>query len=66
MVGVFRQGQPERWRRALAMTRAHDSEGFGGCSLHGECERACPKGISVDVIARMNHDVLAALRKGAL
>jgi succinate dehydrogenase / fumarate reductase iron-sulfur subunit len=65
-LGRLPQGQPERHRRALAMMRTLDDEGFGGCSLHGECERACPKGIGIDVIARMNHDVLVALRKSAL
>ena len=60
-LGRLPHGQPERRRRALAMTRALDDEGFGGCSLHGECERACPKSIGIDVIARMNHDVLTAL-----
>ncbi|HEX3595951.1 MAG TPA: succinate dehydrogenase/fumarate reductase iron-sulfur subunit [Polyangiaceae bacterium] len=59
-LALLPQGQPERGRRALAMTRALDEEGFGGCSLHGECERACPKGIRVGVIARMNGDALRA------
>ncbi len=60
-LGTLPQGQPERARRALAVTRAMDAEGFGGCSLHGECERACPKGIGVGVIGRMNGDALRAL-----
>ena len=59
-LGALPQGEPERARRALRMARALDAEGFGGCSLHGECERACPKAIGVGVIAQMNHDVLAA------
>jgi succinate dehydrogenase / fumarate reductase iron-sulfur subunit len=59
-LGTMPQGEPERARRALLVTRALDAEGFGGCSLHGECERACPKAIGVGVIARMNHDALAA------
>jgi succinate dehydrogenase / fumarate reductase iron-sulfur subunit len=59
-LGSLPQGQPERARRALQMARALDAEGFGGCSLHRECERACPKAIGVGVITRMNHDVLAA------
>jgi succinate dehydrogenase / fumarate reductase iron-sulfur subunit len=29
---------------------------FGSCSNHGECEAACPKEISIDVIALMNAD----------
>jgi succinate dehydrogenase / fumarate reductase iron-sulfur subunit len=32
--------------------------GFGGCSNHGECEAACPKGVSIDFIARLNRDYL--------
>jgi succinate dehydrogenase / fumarate reductase iron-sulfur subunit len=52
------QGQPERYSRALAMVRQMDSEGFGGCTNHGECHAACPKGISLDFIAWMNRDYL--------
>ena len=54
------QGQPERARRARALVAAADREGFGGCTLHRECEAACPKGIAIDVIAEMNRDWLAA------
>ena len=54
------QGQPERHRRVLAMVAQAEREGFGSCSWHGECEAACPKGISIDTIARMNRDWLAA------
>jgi len=56
------QGQPERSRRALAMVRQHDAEGFGFCSNHRECEAVCPKNISVEAIAILNRDYL----KGAL
>jgi succinate dehydrogenase / fumarate reductase iron-sulfur subunit len=59
------QGQPERWDRTLAMTAQADLEGFGGCTNHGECEAACPKGISVQFIGAMNADYLrASLRRG--
>jgi succinate dehydrogenase / fumarate reductase iron-sulfur subunit len=54
------QGQPERQARALGMVRQMDSEGFGGCTNHGECHAACPKGISLDFIAWMNRDYLRA------
>ena len=37
-----------------------DAEGFGTCTNHGECESACPKGIRVEFIARMNADFLKA------
>ncbi len=54
------QGQPERYRRVLAMVAQHDAEGFGGCTNYQECEAACPKEISVRVIAEMNRDFLRA------
>jgi succinate dehydrogenase / fumarate reductase iron-sulfur subunit len=59
-LGLLPQGQPERGRRVLAMVAQMDREGFGSCSWHGECQAACPKGISIDTIARMNRDWLAA------
>ncbi len=42
------------------MVAQMDHEGFGGCTNHGECEAACPKGISLEFIARMNRDFLKA------
>ena len=54
------QGQPERKRRVLKMVSQMDSEGFGNCSNEYQCEAACPKGISVSNIARMNRDFLGA------
>jgi succinate dehydrogenase / fumarate reductase iron-sulfur subunit len=59
-LGHLPQGQPERSRRVLAMVSTMDEEGFGGCSLYGECMLACPKSISIDHITRMNHDYLKA------
>ena len=47
-------------KRALAMVGQMDAEGFGPCSLFGECQEACPKSISIDVIAEMNRDYLVA------
>jgi succinate dehydrogenase / fumarate reductase iron-sulfur subunit len=38
-------------------------EFFGSCTNHGECEQACPKSISIDTIALMNRDYLAAKLK---
>jgi succinate dehydrogenase / fumarate reductase iron-sulfur subunit len=38
-----------------------DAEGFGGCTLFGECQEACPKQIGIEAIARMNRDYLRAL-----
>ena len=37
-----------------------DEEGFGNCTNHGACQNACPKGISVDFIARLNRDLVKA------
>jgi succinate dehydrogenase / fumarate reductase iron-sulfur subunit len=37
-----------------------DLEGFGGCTLFGECQEACPKGISIDAIMHMNRDYIVA------
>ncbi|SME90803.1 succinate dehydrogenase/fumarate reductase iron-sulfur subunit [Pseudobacteriovorax antillogorgiicola] len=54
------QGQPERTRRVLNMVETMDKEGFGNCTNQFECEAACPKGISVDFIAKMNREYLKA------
>ncbi len=59
-LGLMPQGQPERNDRVRNMVSQHDAEGFGSCTNHGECETACPKGISVNFIARMNRDLLKA------
>ena len=48
------QGQPERMNRTEAMVTAMDAAGFGNCTNHYECEAACPKDISRDVIAELN------------
>ncbi len=59
-LALLPQGQPERWDRVLKMVAQMDAEGFGSCTNHEECEAACPKGISVEFIARMNRDFLRA------
>jgi len=59
-LGLLPQGQPERYSRVVTMVGAMDAEGFGACTNHGECMAACPKGISVDFIARLNRDYLKA------
>jgi succinate dehydrogenase / fumarate reductase iron-sulfur subunit len=59
-LGLLPQGQPERQRRVLNMVAQHDKEGFGNCTNFAECEAACPKQISINVIARMNRDVILA------
>jgi succinate dehydrogenase / fumarate reductase iron-sulfur subunit len=57
-LGLLPQGQPERRERALRMVGQYNAEGFGSCTNIGECEAVCPKEISLEVIARMNHDYL--------
>ena len=59
-LGLLPQGQPERLQRARRMVERMDVEGFGGCTLYGECQDACPKLISMDTITRMNRDYLRA------
>ena len=59
-LGHLPQGQPERFRRVLTMVEQMDLEGFGHCTLYGECQEACPKLISIDTIARMNRDYIRA------
>ena len=59
-LGLLPQGQPERYRRVVRMVDQMDLEGFGGCTLYGECQEACPKLISIDTIARMNRDYFRA------
>ena len=58
------QGAPERETRVLDMVDQMDTEGFGGCTLAGECATACPKGIPLPSIAAMNREYLRAVRKG--
>jgi succinate dehydrogenase / fumarate reductase iron-sulfur subunit len=64
-LGRLPQGQPERARRAVKMVEQMDLEGFGSCSLFGECQEACPKEISLDVIMQMNRDYMKAMASGA-
>ncbi len=59
-LALLPQGQAERLERVLGMVGRMDAEGFGNCTNHGECERACPKGIALDHIARLNRDFLRA------
>jgi len=59
-LNLLPQGKPERHRRAVGMVGQMDAEGFGNCTNIGECEAACPKGISLDFIASMNRDYAVA------
>ena len=54
------QGKPEKNRRTLRMVQQQDHEGFGACSNTYQCEAACPAGISVRNIAKMNRDYFVA------
>jgi succinate dehydrogenase / fumarate reductase iron-sulfur subunit len=59
-LGLLPQGQAERPDRALRMVAAMDEAGFGACTNHAECEAVCPKGITIETIARMNRDFMRA------
>jgi succinate dehydrogenase / fumarate reductase, iron-sulfur subunit len=67
-LNLLPQGQPERHDRTRAMVAQMNAENFGHCTNHGSCEMACPMGISVDYIARLNRDLMKASlhRPGAL
>ncbi len=56
-LNLLPQGQAERFQRSEAMVDTMEQY-FGSCTNHGECEAACPKEISIDVIALMNSDYL--------
>lgn len=62
-LGALPQGAPERETRVLDMVAQMDAEGFGGCTLAGECATACPKGIPLTSITAMNKEWLRASRK---
>jgi succinate dehydrogenase / fumarate reductase iron-sulfur subunit len=59
-LNLLPQGEPEKYRRVMQMIAQMDREGFGNCTNHGACQKACPKEISVDFIARLNRDLLKA------
>jgi succinate dehydrogenase / fumarate reductase iron-sulfur subunit len=61
-LGELPQGQPERDARVVSMVSQHQKEGFGGCTNLGECSRACPKGIPLNVISQLNADLGRAYR----
>ncbi|UTW64289.1 succinate dehydrogenase/fumarate reductase iron-sulfur subunit [bacterium SCSIO 12741] len=64
-LSLLPQGQVEKNERVLNMVNQMDLEGFGNCTNTGACEVECPKGISLENIARMNSDFLmASLKKG--
>ena len=57
------QGKVEATDRVLNMVNQMDEEGFGNCTNTGACEVECPKGISLENIARLNREYLVASLK---
>lgn len=60
-MSLLPQGAPERNRRVLKMVAQMDEEGFGSCTNTNECEAACPAGVSVTNIARLNREYIRAV-----
>ena len=60
-LNLLPQGKPEKDNRVYAMVTQMDKEGFGACTVTGSCEAVCPKGISLNFIAKMNRDYLGAM-----
>jgi succinate dehydrogenase / fumarate reductase iron-sulfur subunit len=58
------QGKVEATDRVMNMVKQMDEEGFGNCTNTGACEVECPKGISLENIARMNREYMGATMKG--
>jgi len=54
------QGEIEATDRVLNMVKQMDDEGFGNCTNTGACEVECPKGISLENIARLNREFIKA------
>jgi succinate dehydrogenase / fumarate reductase iron-sulfur subunit len=63
-LNLLPQGKAEKDRRALAMVKQMDAEGFGNCTVTGSCEAVCPKEIRLSFISRMNRDYAVATLKG--
>jgi succinate dehydrogenase / fumarate reductase iron-sulfur subunit len=59
-LALLPQGKVERKERVLNMVKQMDEEGFGNCTNTGACEAECPKGISLENIARMNREYMGA------
>ncbi|MGK5082078.1 succinate dehydrogenase/fumarate reductase iron-sulfur subunit [Bdellovibrionota bacterium FG-1] len=61
-MALLPQGHPLRVDRVIRMVEQMDKEGFGNCTNIGECRAACPKDISIDNIARMKREYVAAMK----
>ncbi len=59
-LALLPQGRTEAARRVCVMTEEMLKEGFGNCGNHYECQAACPKGIKVQFIARLNREFIKA------
>ena len=59
-LSLLPQGEVEASDRVLNMVKQMDEEGFGNCTNTGACQVECPKGISLDNIARMNRELVKA------
>lgn len=59
-LSLLPQGEVEAHERVQNMVAQMDKEGFGNCTVTGACEAECPKGISLENIARMNREYLKA------
>jgi succinate dehydrogenase / fumarate reductase iron-sulfur subunit len=64
-MALLPQGKPERGQRVLNMVAQMDEEGFGACTMTRECEAACPAGITVDNITRLNREYFRAMLTAA-
>ena len=59
-LALLPQGDPERKTRVVNMVAQMDKEGFGACTSTGACEATCPKGITIENIARLNKEYMVA------
>lgn len=60
-LAILPQGKTEARQRVINMVATMDKVGFGNCSNVGACEAECPKGISLENIARLNRQYIGAV-----
>jgi succinate dehydrogenase / fumarate reductase iron-sulfur subunit len=63
-LAMLPQGRTEAARRVCVMTEEMLSQGFGNCANHYECQAACPKGIKVQFIAKLNREFIKSQLPG--
>jgi succinate dehydrogenase / fumarate reductase iron-sulfur subunit len=61
-LAMLPQGKVEAKKRVCVMTEEMLKQGFGNCSNHYECQAACPKGIKVSFIAKLNREFMKSFR----